>query len=45
VQLVKQAGFAAAVSTVNGVADRNSDLYQLPRFGPWDRSRHRLGVR
>jgi len=45
VALVKQAGFAAAVSTVNGVADRNSDLFQLPRFGPWDRSAHRLGVR
>jgi peptidoglycan/xylan/chitin deacetylase (PgdA/CDA1 family) len=45
VDLVKKAGFAAAVSTENGVANRSSDLFQLPRFGPWDRSPHRLGVR
>ena len=45
VVLVKKAGFAAAVSTVSGVASRNSDLFQLPRFGPWDRSPRRLGLR
>jgi peptidoglycan/xylan/chitin deacetylase (PgdA/CDA1 family) len=45
VDLVRKAGFAAAVSTENGVANRNSDLFQLPRFGPWDRSPHRLGLR
>lgn len=32
VQLVKEAGFAAAVSTTPGVANRSSDLFQLPRF-------------
>ena len=45
VELVKKAGFAAAVSTIGGVASRSSDLFQLPRFGPWDRNPHRLGVR
>jgi peptidoglycan/xylan/chitin deacetylase (PgdA/CDA1 family) len=45
VDLVKKAGFAAAVSTISGVANRSSDLFQLPRFGPWDRNPRRLGVR
>jgi peptidoglycan/xylan/chitin deacetylase (PgdA/CDA1 family) len=43
--LVRQAGFAAAVSTLDGVAKRGSDPYQLPRFNPWDRNPRRLGVR
>lgn len=45
VQLVKEAGFSAAVSTIAGVADGGSDIFQLPRFGPWDRSPWRLGLR
>jgi peptidoglycan/xylan/chitin deacetylase (PgdA/CDA1 family) len=45
VELVKQAGFTAAVSTQDGVANRRSDIFQLPRFGPWDRNPRRLGVR
>lgn len=45
VGLVREAGFAAAVSTISGTAGRGSDLYQLPRFGPWDRNPRRLGVR
>ncbi|MGE5522224.1 MAG: polysaccharide deacetylase family protein [Rhodospirillaceae bacterium] len=45
VRLVRDAGFTAAVSTVSGVASRGSDLFQLPRFGPWDRHAGRLGVR
>jgi hypothetical protein len=45
VRLVREAGFVAAVSTLSGVANRGSDLFQLPRFGPWDRNPHRLGVR
>ena len=45
VQLVRAAGFAAAVSTVAGAADRGSDLFQLPRFTPWDRSPRRFGLR
>lgn len=37
VALVRQAGYRAAVSTVWGVAKRDTDVYQLPRFTPWDR--------
>ena len=45
VELVKQAGFVAAVSTVSGVANRSSDRFQLPRFTPWDKSPRRFGLR
>ena len=45
VSLVKDAGFVAAVSTTAGVADYSSDLYQLPRCGPWDRNPKKLGLR
>ena len=45
VRLVKEAGFAAAVSTVPGVAHRGSELFELPRFGPWERRPRRLGIR
>ncbi len=45
VELVRQAGFAAAVSTVLGVAHRGSDLFQLPRFLPWDKNPRWLGLR
>jgi peptidoglycan/xylan/chitin deacetylase (PgdA/CDA1 family) len=45
VELVKEAGFAAAVSTLSGVAGRGSDVFQLPRFGPWDKDPRRLGMR
>lgn len=38
VDLVKELGFEAAVSTARGVAHAASDLFQLPRFTPWDRS-------
>ena len=44
VELVKESGFVAAVSTVSGVAGRGNDLFQLPRFMPWDRDPLRLGV-
>lgn len=37
VKMVKKLGFDAAVSTAYGAARKNSDLYQLPRFTPWDR--------
>lgn len=45
VQLVREAGFAAAFSTVVGIANASSDPLQLPRFGAWDRNPNRLGVR
>jgi len=37
VEMVKELGFSAAVSTAWGVATPQSDLFQLPRFTPWDR--------
>lgn len=36
IQVVKDNGYQAAVSTQWGVANKNSDYYQLPRFTPWD---------
>jgi peptidoglycan/xylan/chitin deacetylase (PgdA/CDA1 family) len=38
VGMVKRLGFEAAVSTAWGVAHAASDLFQLPRFTPWDRT-------
>jgi len=35
---VKSEGYQAALSTQWGVSDKNSDLFQLPRFTPWDQS-------
>lgn len=45
VELVREAGFEAAVSTAWGAAGASSDLFQIPRFTPWDRSRWRFGAR
>jgi peptidoglycan/xylan/chitin deacetylase (PgdA/CDA1 family) len=45
VQMVREAGFSAAVSTAWGAASMRSDRFQLPRFTPWDRQRLRFGVR
>lgn len=45
VAMVKEAGFAAALSTTPGVAWQMSDPYQLPRFAPWERTRTRFGLR
>jgi peptidoglycan/xylan/chitin deacetylase (PgdA/CDA1 family) len=38
-------GFELAVTTAGGVANRNSDLFQLPRFTPWGASVTMLGAR
>ncbi len=43
--IVKELGFDAAVSTAAGVAHKKSDLFQLPRFTPWDRSSLRFSLR
>jgi peptidoglycan/xylan/chitin deacetylase (PgdA/CDA1 family) len=43
--MVRAAGFRAAVSTSPGVARASSDMMQLPRFTPWDRSEVRFGLR
>ncbi len=45
VAMVKELGFAAAVSTVRGAARTGSDPYQIPRFTPWDRTAWKFGVR
>ena len=42
VDIVRELGFEAAVSTARGVATRRSDRYQLPRFTPWDRTELRF---
>jgi peptidoglycan/xylan/chitin deacetylase (PgdA/CDA1 family) len=36
VSLVKKLGFIGAVSTAWGAARHGDDIYQLPRFTPWD---------
>ncbi len=45
VALARSAGFEAAFSTAWGAATRGSDVFQVPRFTPWDRSRLRFGLR
>lgn len=45
VRMVRELGFRAAVATNPGAATGEADLYRLPRFTPWDRSRARFGVR
>lgn len=44
VEMTRRLGFQAAVSTAWGVARRDSDPFQLPRFTPWGRSRGRFGL-
>jgi peptidoglycan/xylan/chitin deacetylase (PgdA/CDA1 family) len=45
VTLVRELGFAAAVTTAPGVATRRADVWQLPRFTPWDRPLWKFGTR
>jgi peptidoglycan/xylan/chitin deacetylase (PgdA/CDA1 family) len=45
VDVVRGLGFSSAVSTAWGAARRSSDVFQIPRFTPWDRSRWRFGAR
>lgn len=45
VMLLRKLGFDAAVSTAWGVATRTTDVYQLPRFTPWDRTNYRFTAR
>lgn len=45
VAMVRQAGYVAAVSTAPGAAMQTTDIHQLPRFTPWDRTRSRYGLR
>lgn len=45
VNMVRELGFEAAVSTHWGANTRDSDPYQLLRFTPWDRNKLRFGAR
>ncbi len=36
--MARELGFLGAVSTESGVAKRNTDLWQIPRFTPWDKA-------
>ena len=44
-RIVRNLGFEAAVSTSHGAAKNSSDLYQLPRFTPWDQGQVRFILR
>ena len=44
-EMVRACGFRAAVSTAPGAASQASDVFQLPRFLPWDRTGLRFGSR
>jgi glycosyltransferase involved in cell wall biosynthesis len=43
--IVKSLGFDAAVATNWGTCTQASDIFQLPRFTPWDVRRWRFGLR
>lgn len=45
VAMARELGFQQAVSTAVGVARRGDDVFQLPRFTPWDRSLPRWTLR
>ncbi|MBC7379399.1 MAG: polysaccharide deacetylase family protein [Burkholderiaceae bacterium] len=45
VAIARELGFDAAVSTAWGAADTRTDLFQIPRFTPWDKTRSSFGVR
>jgi peptidoglycan/xylan/chitin deacetylase (PgdA/CDA1 family) len=44
-RLAREIGFESAVSTSWGAASAASDLFQLPRFTPWDRGHARFVLR
>jgi peptidoglycan/xylan/chitin deacetylase (PgdA/CDA1 family) len=45
VDLVRELGFVGAVSTARGAARPGADVFQIPRFTPWDRPNWRFGMR
>jgi peptidoglycan/xylan/chitin deacetylase (PgdA/CDA1 family) len=45
VQMVKDAGYAAAFTTASGAATPNHDRYQMPRSRPWDSMPLMFGMR
>lgn len=44
-ELARRAGFSAACSGIRGAGKAGCDLYQMPRFTPWDRTRWRYALR
>jgi peptidoglycan/xylan/chitin deacetylase (PgdA/CDA1 family) len=45
VRIAREVGFTAAVSTGLGAATQNDDIFQIPRFTPWDRTQWRFALR
>ena len=45
VAVVRELGFDAAFSTYWAVATAKTDVFQVPRFTPWDRTKFRFGAR
>lgn len=45
VAMIRELGFEAAVSTSRGASKHSADLFQLPRFSPWDRTPLRFALR
>ena len=45
VDIVKQLGFVAAVSTAWGTNSQGDDLFQMRRFTPWDTTKNKFGLR
>lgn len=45
VQMVKRAGYSAAVSVAFGAAMRECDPFEVPRIAPWDRDPTRYAAR
>jgi len=45
VDMVRDLGFDAAVSTNAGASSHGDDAFQLSRFTPWDREEWRFGLR
>ena len=45
VEVVRELGFDAAVSTRWAASRAATDMFQMPRFTPWDRNRWRFGAR
>ncbi len=44
-EMVRACGFRGAVSTAPGAASHASDVFQMPRFLPWDQTGLRFGLR
>jgi peptidoglycan/xylan/chitin deacetylase (PgdA/CDA1 family) len=45
VAIAKELGFEGAVSTAWGAIKGDADLFQLPRFSPWDRTPLKFAIR